>query len=116
MIEKVEYPEFHTFEEARQYLTQGNHIDYEVKIDGHTGALMTREEWLEAVEGGSFIDYDGMGNEIDADGNMLGCIAAVWNGEPRKSNLIGLPDPGYIYPSTASKIRSETKFILWYNK
>ena len=116
MIEKVEYPQFHTFEEGVQFLQQGEYIDYEVKIGGHTGALMTRETWLESVEDGSFIDYDGMGNEIDENGNILGVTPAQWEGEPRKSKLLKVGDPGHIYPSHAARIRPETKYILWYNK
>jgi hypothetical protein len=109
----------HTFAEAVTYLTaedRPTNIDYEVEIAGHHGALMTREVWLEAVEQKSFIDYDGMGNEIDEQGNMLGRVAAVWSGEPGKSALQKMGDPAYIYPSTASKIRPETKYILWYNR
>jgi hypothetical protein len=101
MIEKVEYPNFHTFAEGVQYLAQGNFIDYEVKIGQHTGALMTREEWLQAVESHSFIDYDGMGNEVDENGNILGVTPG---------------DPGWIKPSRALTIRPETKYILWYNR
>jgi len=91
----------HTFEEALAELkTQA--IDYEVRIDGHQGALMTRETWLEAVKDHSFIDYDGMGNEVSADGKVL------------KSELNGIY--GWIKPSQADKIRPDTAFILWYNR
>jgi hypothetical protein len=99
MIEKAEYPNFHTFEEAVQFLAQGEWIDYEVKIDRHSGALMTRETWLESVEDGSFIDYDGMGDQVTEDGKILGGAGHDW-----------------IYPSTASEILPETKYILWYNR
>jgi hypothetical protein len=57
-----------------------------------------------------------MGNEIDADGNVLGAVVAVWEGEPRKSKLITPGEPGWIYPSQATRIRPETKYILWYNR
>ena len=106
----------HTFEEAVAFLRAGNHIDYEVKVDGHQGALMTREEWLEAVEQGSFIDYDGMGNELDENGKVLGTSPATWEGEPRKSKLLAVGENGWIYPSQAARIRPETKYILWYNR
>lgn len=53
----------HTFEEAKQYLAEGGSIDYEVKHQGHNGALMTVFGWLEDVKDGSFIDYDGMGHQ-----------------------------------------------------
>jgi hypothetical protein len=105
----------HTFEEAVAYLNDESRptsIDYEVKIgeerDGkireHQGALMTRETWLEAVKHKSFIDYDGMGNEVSADGKIL------------TSATIDIHPAGWIYPSTADKIRPETKYILWYNR
>lgn len=106
----------HTFQEAVAYLSAGNHIDYEVEIGGHQGALMTRETWLESVKDKSFIDYDGMGNEIDENGSILGTSPAVWEGEPRKSKLIKIGEHGHIYPSQAGRIRPETKYILWYNR
>jgi len=99
----------HTFEEAVAYLRAGNHIDYEVKIteqgegrlSTHQGALMTRETWLEAVKDHSFIDYDGMGNEIAEDGALLKSEINV---------------TGWLKPSQAATIRPETKYILWYNR
>lgn len=103
MIEKAEYPNFHTFAEAVEYLSQGNWIDYEVKIGDHQGALMTREEWLDSVESQSFIDYDDMGNEIAEDGTVLG-------DEPEKRTT------DWIKPSEAKRLRPETKYILWYNR
>jgi hypothetical protein len=99
----------HTFEEALAELkTQA--IDYEVKIaeevngkiHEHQGALMTRETWLEAVKDHSFIDYDGMGNEVSEDGKIL----------RSEHNL----PYGWLKPSQADKIRPETRFILWYNR
>src|SRR5579863_1457267 len=104
MIEKVEYPNFHTFAEGVQYLAQGNFIDYEVKIGRHTGALMTREEWLQAVESHSFIDYDGMGNEVDENGNILGVVPPTKVGNLVTAN----GDPGWIKPSQAGRIRPDT--------
>jgi len=84
----------HTFEEALEELkTQA--IDYEVTVGGHQGALMTRQTWLEAVEDSSFIDYDGYGNQLTADGKYIG---------------------GTIKPSQASTILPDTAFILWYNR
>jgi hypothetical protein len=100
MIEKVEYPNFHTFAEAVEYLGQGNWIDYEVKIGKHSGALLTRAEWLEAVESKSFIDYDGMGNQVDKDGNIL------------HTGKFG----DWIHPSEASELVPECAYILWYNR
>lgn len=91
----------HTFEEALAYLAAGHHIDYEVKIDTHQGALMTRETWLESVADHSFIDYDGMGNEVSADGKILNGI---------------LHPAGWIKPSQADQIQPDTKYVLWYNR
>jgi hypothetical protein len=85
----------HTFEQALETLkTQA--IDYEVRIDSHQGALMTWATWLEAVKDHSFIDYDGMGNQVSADGKIIG--------------------DGYIYPSTASTMSPDVAYILWYNR
>jgi hypothetical protein len=115
MIEKATDEKPHTFAEAVQWLAQDpkNYIDYEVKIGRHNGALMTRETWLEDVASGGFIDYDGMGNEVDGNGNILGETAPVFD-----ENRILLQEGkhGWISPSTAGAIRPETKYILWYNK
>jgi hypothetical protein len=101
VIAESTYKKLHTFGEAKHYLAEGHPIDYEVRVCGHNGALMTREEWLDAVRSNSFIDYDGMGNELAEDGTILGA-------EPGKH--------GWIKPSEASRIRPETKYILWYNR
>ena len=109
----------HTFEQAVAYLSSTDsptYIDYEVEVGGHQGALMSRETWLEAVKDHSFVDYDGMGNELDENGNILGVVLSVWEGEPLKSELISVGNPGYIYPSQAARIRPETKYVLWYNR
>ena len=92
----------HTFEDAKQYLAEGHHIDYEVAIptEGYTsrGALMTRDEWLESVRDGSFIDYDGYGSMLTEEGKFIG---------------------GNIRPSSALKtltLHPNTAYILWYNR
>jgi hypothetical protein len=115
MIEKSTDEKPHTFEEAAQWLAQDaeNYIDYEVKLGRHSGALMTRETWLESVADHSFIDYDGMGNEVDENGNVLGESSAVFD---EHRILIQEGKHGWIYPSTADTIRPETKYILWYNR
>lgn len=95
MSEKVD-----TFAEAVAYLTAEDrsteNIDYEVRIEGHQGALMSATMWLEAVKQHFFIDYDGMGHQVSQDGKIIG--------------------DGYIYPSTANTILPETAYILWYNR
>ena len=107
----------HDFATAVQYLAEGHHIDYEVKINGHSGALMTREQWLEDSEdGGMFTDDDGMGNEVDKDGNILGVRPHRFEGEGKTRRLVEVGDPGYIYPSQRGRLRPETAYILWYNK
>jgi len=107
MIEKAEYPNFHTFAEAKEFLGQGNWIDYEVRIPAanrksgvSSGALLSRENWLQACADKSFIDYDGMGSQIDKDGNIM------------ETGAFG----NWIYPSEAASIAPECAYILWYNK
>ncbi len=93
------YTNPHNFEEAKQYLAEGHHIDYEVKIGSHRGALMARDEWLEDVKNGSFIDYDGYGSMLTKNGEFVG---------------------GNIRPSSAlSTLLAEPRqvmYILWYNR
>ncbi len=83
-----------TFEQGLETLkTQG--IDYEVSVGGHQGALMTRDTWLDAVKDTSFVDYDGDGNQLTAEGKYIG---------------------GTIKPSQADTILPDTAYILWYNR
>jgi hypothetical protein len=84
----------HSFEEALEFLKE-NWIDYEVSVGGHQGALMTRQTWLESVADHGFIDYDGYGNQLTAEGKYIG---------------------GTIKPSQASTILPDTAYILWYNR
>lgn len=91
----------HTFEEGVAYLSEGHHIDYEVRIERHHGALLTREAWLESVRDHFFMDYDGMGNEVDAQGRILPSLGRLG---------------GWIHPSEAEFLNSETAYILWYNR
>lgn len=90
----------HTFAEAVQYLSEGHGIDYEVEIDTHHGALMTRQEWLDDVKHHSLVDDDGMGNQVDASGNIL------------KTGTFG----DWVQPSEAGTLLPECAYILWYNK
>lgn len=83
-----------TFEEAVQVVKNGD-IDYEVSINGQQGAFMTSKTWLECVESGGFIDYDGYGDQVDAQGKFIG---------------------GKISPSQARNILLATAYILWYNR
>ena len=88
----------HTFEEAVQWLREGNWIDYEVSVNGSQGALITRDAWVEAVEDRASIDYDGHGNMLTKEGKFIG---------------------GNIRPSSAAATLLQyptTAYILWYNK
>jgi hypothetical protein len=100
MIQAADYEHPHTFAEAVQYLAEGHAIDYEVQIDCHRGALLTRESWLEAVREHFFMDEDGMGNQVDKDGAVI------------KTGTMG----GWVRPSEADTLVPECTYILWYNK
>jgi hypothetical protein len=114
MIEKSTFENPHTFEQATQWLAENPGMyDYEVKIGRHHGALMTRETWLESVTDHGFIDYDGMGNEVDENGNLLGVADPIFEGN---RILVQEGKHGWIKPSEASRILPETKYILWYNR
>lgn len=58
------------------------------------GDLMTREEWLNAVETGFFIDYDGMGSPVK-DGKMMS---------------------GWVFPSQADMLPEDATHVVWFNK
>lgn len=91
-----------SFEDARQELAAGRPC-FSVRVARHHGALITREQWLDDVAGGGFIDYDGWGNELSESGEILGV-----GDNPE--------DTGWISPSEAARILPETKYILWYNR
>ena len=59
------------------------------------GDLLTVEEWLEAVAQHYFIDYDGFGDQLDINKQIIG---------------------KHIYPSQAKELLPDTKYILWYNR
>lgn len=81
-----------TFAKAIQ--TLGDSINYDVKIGDSEGALMSRAAWLESVESGMFIDYDGFGDQVTAEGQIIGRTR----------------------PSAAKHLLDATAYILWYNK
>lgn len=115
MVKQGSWSQPHDFATAVQFLAEGNHIDYEVMIGGHHGALLTRDAWLEDIDS-MFTDDDGMGNEVDKDGNILGVRPHRFEGEGKARRIVEVGDPGYIYPSQAGRLRPETAYILWYNK
>jgi hypothetical protein len=97
-MNKAAWDNPHTFEEGKQYLAEGNPIDYEVSVNGCQGALMTRSAWIEAVKDGTFIDYDGYGSMLTEHGKFIG---------------------GNVHPSSAAMDLvqyPETAYILWYNR
>ena len=66
---------------------------------GDNGDLIKLADWLESVQDGMFIDYDGFGD------------AVRWvDGEEPKVLV------EWIYPSGASRLPEGTTHILWYNK
>ena len=84
----------HTFDEGVAHLREQD-IDYEVSVGGHQGALMTRATWLEEVKHHNFIDYDGYGSQLTAEGKYIG---------------------GNLGPSMVGTIMADTAYILWYNR
>lgn len=72
---------------------------HDTTIDGHTGTLMTVEDFKESCADGLFIDYDGMGDMVKDDK-----IVEVDAAYP------------YIYPSIADSIPADITHILWYNR
>lgn len=58
------------------------------------GTLMPREEFLDAVKDGSFIDYDGFGH-------------------PVKNNLMS---NRVVHPSQVRELPSDATHVLWYNR
>jgi hypothetical protein len=82
----------------KEYDTDHPWIDH--KIDGHTGHLMKLDEWKECCDEGGFIDYDGYGDTIDSEYNLIGNIV-----KPSDYTKLG-----------GKKIPIDTKYILWYNR
>ncbi len=84
----------HTFDEGVEFLTE-HHIDYEVSIAGHHGALLTKESWLDSVARSFFVDEDGSGVQVTSGGALT----------------------DRIHPSAATVLmRDDTSYILWFNK
>jgi hypothetical protein len=75
-------------------------IQYDVHIPGFhrnkkdTADIMSIELWLEGVEDGSFIDYDGFGDGINEAGVTLQNVR----------------------PSTSDQISDEVEWVVWYNR
>lgn len=59
------------------------------------GDLMTIDRFKEAVEGGSFIDYDGFGHAVRGD---------------------EVDESRYYYPSEVAEIPEDVTHVLWFNR
>lgn len=75
----------------------------EVTIDGHTGDLMTVQEFNEACDSGLFVDSDGMGDLVINGGIVT----------PHALSDLAWP---WIYPSIRDLIPANVTHVLWYNK
>lgn len=75
-------------------------IQYGVNIPGYHTAksarndVMSKDTWLEGVKGGMFIDDDGYGNGIKADGTVVQRVR----------------------PSMADELGPDVEFVVWFNK
>ena len=79
--------------------------NYVRKFSPDEGDLMTVEEYLEAVECGAFIDYDGMGEAVrdGLAGEYPVCPETGW--------------PDWIKPSQGVEaIPEDATHILWFNR
>lgn len=78
-------------------------FDFIIKENGrnHDGFLMEKDEWILCVEGGMFIDDDGMGDPCHFDYE-----AGIWR----------ITSTKWLYPSQAYKFPEKATHILWYNK
>lgn len=64
-------------------------------IDGSVGDLILAIEFVDMVDTGCFLDYDGFGYAYDKDFNKLDYM---------------------VYPSEISKIPPEAEYVLWFNR
>jgi len=104
-------PAHSTIEEAEQWIEENDKdrpwIDH--KIDGHTGHLMTLEEWKECCDDGGFIDYDGFGDAVDKNYKIID-MGKVDDFFDEMISPSDYADRG------GEKIPLDTKYILWYNR
>lgn len=96
MIEQSTYEKPHSFAEAVQWLVENdNGLDYEVVIDGSSGALMSRATYIECVKDHSLMNDDGFGEQVNAEGHLFG---------------------PWIYPSQVADLSPDCVYVHWYNK
>lgn len=84
-------------------------IGYEEDLSSeadYNGDLIPLTEWLECVEDGGFIDYDGYGDQV------------IHNPDKNKYYVVERADTdmGVVYPSMAEHVPSYITHILWYNR
>ena len=70
-------------------------MNYNQKIDNDCGDLIERQDFIENVEAGCFIDYDGYGH-------------------PVKDELVD--ESFYVYPSEIEKLPKDCTHVLWFNR
>lgn len=98
-------PIFESIEDAEEWIHTNHKSKYKYdqpwidhKIDGHRGHLMTIKEWKGCCDDGGFIDYDGYGDLVNSDCEVVGKTVS---------------------PSDYTEGRvvlDDAKYILWYNK
>jgi hypothetical protein len=108
-------PSFSSIEETETWIRENHRpkdqfdrpwIDH--KIGSFSGNLIPLEEWKQCCDDGGFIDYDGYGDPVDENYQIIKMI---------DENGFG----GSIYPSdyterAGNNIPPNTKYILWYNR
>jgi hypothetical protein len=110
-------PTFSTIEEAEEYIRENFIPQREMdqpwidhKLDKWaSGHLMSLESWKENCDFGGFIDYDGYGNAVDENYNIIEMSDSL----DFEGNNIRPSD----YTDRGGKnIPANTKYILWYNR
>jgi len=109
-------PVHSTIEDAENWIRENHKSEYSFdrplidhKIHGYIGHMMKLDEWKECCDDGGFIDYDGCGNAVDENYNIIQITDTLdYEGN-------------HIWPSDytergGKKIPIDTKYILWYNK
>lgn len=99
------------FAEAQKSLDSTTDIVHEVTIDGFTGALMTLKTFEDDCRNGAFVDYDGDGLQVSADGVLL-----AYNPD---HNIMANVYPSMITNANEGayeEIFPECAYILWFNK
>lgn len=102
-------PFFPDIESAEKYIrslhdtSYGYWIDHE--IHGHSGHLMTLDEWKRSCDDGGFIDDDGYGSAVDGNYSIIDM-----------GKFDEMISPSDYTDMGGRKIPLDTKYILWYNR